>query len=220
MLTPVQVLYDTFSETDVKPKKKKVTWEEGTCALCGRTTETLPAGSVLGQNFGSWAEVSKQVAVTRLCKECAWACKDKTLLRTPVLIKRSEAEKISWGELGRLLASLDALGSDLSISAPVGGRKLVAPYLKWGSVSADYGVFKWTPDYQKAMKTCIQLNKVGIRGSSLLQDQIPLKVLNRLTPEQHRVVNQMWEYLKFVRHDKTIRMLFAKIIMNLDKDTA
>lgn len=215
-LSPIEVSYSFLCEKDVIPKKKKATWKNHLCSVCGKTQETLPAGSLLGQTFGSWQEVSQFNTTSNLCKKCAWAFKDKKLLRSPVLITYQSANYITWTELG-LILSERSLNSEESVIAPVGGRKIVAPYATWGMVTADYGNLKWSSQYQKALKACFQLHKVGIRGSLLLEPSIPYKTLQQTDPRKHSAIQEMWEYLRFMREDKTLRMLFAKLSMNIGK---
>lgn len=212
--SPVPVLYAAMATEDVKPKKRQASWENGICSVCGQEGDTLPAGSMLGMTFGSWQEVSQHNTVSRLCRPCAWAFKDKTLLRSPIWIAGEEISVLDWTEAGVRLAR-DEVTAEVSVILPFGGRKIIAPYARYGKVVTDGMTFHWSPRYRKAWLACIQLDKVGIRGSLLSSDHAPTQHLAHLNDSQRKAVHDMWNYLSFVREDKTLRGLFTKLSMNI-----
>lgn len=213
----VQAMYAALAVEDVKPKKRQASWEEYMCSVCGEVKETLPAGALMGMTFGSWQELSKHTTTSRLCKACAWAFKDKRLLRSPVWITRDTVEFLDWAELGIRLTS-EEVTSQVAVVAPHGGRKIVAPYARWGYVAADNGALQWAPAYRKALAVCHQLHKVGVRGSLLSLDSPPSQQVMAVEEPKQRVVYEMWEYLRFVREDKTLLGLFTKLSMNMSNE--
>lgn len=212
--TPIDVLYQSLSTEDVKPKKRKADWIPGSCSVCGQDREVISAGSLMGMTFGSWQEMMRHNGVSALCKPCAWAFKDKRLLRNCVWIEDESVELIDWHSLGERLLTRD-VSSSVSVIAPNGGRKIVAPYATYGYITADGGVFKWTSQYKKALGVCKELNKIGIRGSLLTGDRVPTQQVLSVSPQKQKVVHDMWKYLAFVRDDKTLLGFFVKLSMNM-----
>lgn len=213
--SPIPALYEQMATEDVKPsKRKKGNWAEGTCSICGDDTEVMRAGALLGQTFGSWQELSRFNTVSAVCKPCGWALKDKRLLYHPTWVQSGTGESLSWSELATRLATRD-VDASVSVIAPTSGRKIVAPYARYGKVITDHGALTWGSQYRKALQVCINLNKIGMRGSLLSQEVPPQGLLLPVDPQKHRAVHEMWDYLAFVREDKTLLALFAKITMNL-----
>lgn len=212
---PVHVLYWQLATEDVKPaKKRKGSWDPGTCSVCGTDTDVMRAGALLGLTFGSWQEVSRYNSVTALCKPCAWGFKNKQVIYSPSIVTPDDARLVTWREVGEYLLDHD-VDADVSVIAPTSGRKIVAPYAQYGKVTTDHGGITWSSKYRLALKACFQLNRVNIRGGLLSEPSPPYGPLSELSPEKHKAVHEMWRYLSFVRDDKTLLALFTKISMNL-----
>lgn len=215
--SPIKLLYETFSEEEYRPKKRKADWIDGQCSVCGEEdTSVIEAGAFLGSTFGSWQELSRFNTISMLCKPCLWSFKDKRLLRSPIWVDQDSAEMLSWEEVGKKLLRED-IDAKISVILPYGGRKIVAPYAQYGYVATDNGVLKWTPKYKKALAVCYQLHKVGIRGSLLSSPRVPFQQLSRCTEDKQKIIHDMWNYLRFIREDKTLLGLFVKLSMNMPK---
>lgn len=208
-------MHGCLSEGEFTPKKRKVTWGPGQCAVCGTTGEVIAAGGFLGKTFGSWQELSRYNTASMLCAPCLWAFKDPQLLRAPLVVEDDIAKFVTWKEAAQRLLNSPVTSRE-ALVLPHGGRKIVAPYARWGHVTADHATFVWEPRHRKALYVCRQLHKVGVRGSLLSSPRFPFTQASALTERQQEAVRAMWEFIRFVREDKTRIGLFEKLSMNME----
>lgn len=209
--TPLSVLFEEISPPRFVSKKKRATWVEHQCSVCSQQTECMKAGDVLGHNFGSWQELTQNQGISMLCEVCIWGFKNKQFLRVPYVVSYGSGKEVAWSDL---LVRLREPLREEAVIAPAGGRKIVAPYAQWGKVTTDGGVFHWSARNRQALYAVEQLWKVGVRGQMLLYSALPTKALDNSSLEHHEVIHQMWNFLSFVRDDKTLAPLFVKLSMS------
>lgn len=188
------------------------------CSNCGsQNRETMLARAFLGDNFASWQDILDTPQVARLCASCAWCFRAKELLYSPSLIKDNKARLITWNEAAHLL--LQPLDYKTAVILPSSGRKTVAPYARFGQVCTDSGNTVWSERYRRALLACHKLNQLNIRGSLLKEKSPPLGKTAALSEQQKEAAYAMWEYLTFIREDKTLLPTYVKLSMNLKGET-
>ena len=210
--TPLSVLFTQEKPEKFVSKKKRSTWEVGSCSVCGYEGDVLAAGDVLGHNFGSWQDVANFSGVSALCEVCIWGFKNKQFLRSPFIITANEGRSVQWSELAQVL--MQPVSKDTAIIAPAGGRKVVAPYAKWGMVVSESGARPWTQPMRGLTTILVRLYKCGARGQMILEESIPGTVLDQVSPDKHDALRGMWSALDIIRYDKTLAPLFVKLSMN------
>ena len=221
--SPTQTLFKKVGKSQPPPRTQKSlkrkrnpdTWENGEpCSNCGEAINpTMPAKAFLGDNFASWQDVLNTPQVARLCEACAWCFRSKELLYSPSVVNGDDAQLITWKEAATLL--LEPLPHNRAVILPASGRKTVAPYAQYGKVALDSGNIVWSEKYRLALLACHKLNRLGIRGSLLKEPAPPLGKTITLSMKEKEAAYSMWEYLKFVRSDKTLLPTYMKLSMNL-----
>lgn len=203
---------------------KPVTFEhEAVCGNCERQSLTAPAKKVLTSQFGSWDSIIESPAGGRwLCSACAWAYRSVPYRRTPSIITLEEtgngvSGKVEWASKADLVQALSQpTPSNVALSIPLSGKKMILPVARWGMVATDTKVFRWSPRNHRQLQAALELRRMGTGEPALADPSPPYYLFDKTDPAEHSRIRELWAVLKPVRDDKTM-LPFIQNVSRKDK---
>ncbi len=197
---------------------KEVVWEaDKQCSLCATADlDCTDTAKLFHLNFSGWDEMRPPGDDGRrwLCRACAWAYKTPLGRRHATIVDAGSGtcEFVSPGECGQRLVGWERVPPDVAIVVPLGGKRIVFPRARWGTVVTDTGPLpSWGP-YLRAMTTSlIELRAIGFNEHALNEPTPPFAVMTTLTAEQRTRVRSMWRSTNQVRTTKTLYPVLIKL---------
>lgn len=203
---------------------KPVTFDhESVCGNCEKPSLTAPAGKVLTSQFGSWDAIIEAPQGGRwLCDACAWAYRAVAYRRAPAIITSEEAGsglggRVRWATKADLVDALSQpTPSNMALSIPLSGKKMVLPAARWGMVATDTKRFRWSPRNHRQLQAALELRGLGLGEPALAGPSPPYYLLDKTDPAQHPRIKELWDVLRPVRDDKTM-LPFIQNVSRKDK---
>lgn len=196
---------------------------EAVCGNCDTPSRTAPARKVLTPQFGSWDSIVETPTGGRwLCAPCAWAYRATPYRRAPAIITLEEDGKevggrVRWASKADLVQVLSRpIPSHMALSIPLSGKKMVLPVARWGMVSTDTKVFRWSARNHRQLQAALELRGMGVGEPALADPSPPYYLLDKTNPDLHPRIKELWASLKPVRDDKTM-LPFIQNVSRKDK---
>lgn len=197
------------------PVNKPVTFDHnGQCGTCRRTTGVCPAGGILTSQFGTWDEIAASHDGKRwLCMECAALWRNIELRRRRFQLS-TDGALIDFPDLVDLTDILTKpLPPTVLVSAPISGKRIVAPTVAWGHVATDGRVLAWDRTWASRLATAVRLRRLGVSLVAIMKDpSIPFAVLAAAPPSTHAELQRDWRLLDPIRADKTVHPLMRGLL--------
>lgn len=190
------------------------------CGNCETASLTAPASKILTSQFGSWDAIIEDPKGGRwLCDSCAWAYRSVPYRRAAAIVTLSEAGegmggKVEWATKADLVQALSRpIPSNMAISIPLSGKKIVLPTARWGMVATDARLLRWSPRNHRQLKAALELRALGTGEVALAEPSPPYYLLDKTDTGDHPRIKMLWDALKPVRDDK----MMLPLIQNLSR---
>lgn len=174
-----------------------------------------PAARVLSSQFGSWGDIAVDPSDPKggrwLCRACGWAYRCVALRHEPTVVTRGrEVEHPPYSGLREQL-SHGTVDPASAYIIPIGGKRVIAPRARWGTVTHDGGSSHWGPAQARLVAAADTLTRYGFGGKMLASPTPPHSVLMRIPTDEHPRVRRLWRHLDVARADKIMMPLYSRL---------